>query len=320
MNQKERISKAVSDLPPISEILKTHGFYTKKSLGQNFIFDINFTAKIAKQASDIENSIVIEIGGGAGSLTRAILAENPQKLIVIEKDERCLKILNELKNISEGKLEIINEDALKIDYAELVNNFLRHIEPEQTRSVSEGKISHGISHEHNMSVRNDTKIKIISNLPYNVGTELLLTWYENANIFDEFILMFQKEVAERICAKPSEEAYGRLSIISNILAESEILFLVPPSIFYPQPKVYSAIVKITPREKPLYNTDINKLKKVTAGAFSQRRKTIRNSLKSVLGDDCEKKLISLNINPELRAENLTPEEFSKISIMSNENL
>lgn len=278
MHQKERISKAVSDLPPISEILKTHGFYTKKSLGQNFIFDINFTSKIAKQATNIENSTVIEIGGGAGSLTRAILAENPQKLIVIEKDERCLKILNELKNISENKLEIINEDALKINYSKFGNN-----------------------------------IKIISNLPYNVGTELLLKWYETTNIFDEFILMFQKEVAERICAKPNEEAYGRLSIISNILAESEILFLVPPSIFYPQPKVYSAIVKIKPRPTLLYNTDINKLKKTTAAAFSQRRKTVRNSLKSVLGEDCEKKLLSLNINPELRAENLTPEEFSKIS-------
>lgn len=276
--QKERISKAVSGLLPISEILKTHGFYTKRSLGQNFIFDINFTSKIAKQATNLEGSTVIEIGGGAGSLTRAILAENPKKIIVIEKDERCLKILNELKNISEDKLEIINEDALKIDYKQFGKN-----------------------------------LKVIANLPYNVGTELLLRWYEEGNIFDEFILMFQKEVAERICAKPSEEAYGRLSIISNILAETEILFLVPPSIFYPQPKVYSAIVKVTPRIKPLYDTDINKLKKTTAAAFSMRRKTVRNSLKSVLGDDCEKKLISLNINPESRAENLTPEEFSKIS-------
>ncbi len=308
MNQKERISKAVSDLPPISEILKTHGFYTKKSLGQNFIFDINFTAKIAKQASDIENSVVIEIGGGAGSLTRAILAENPQKLIVIEKDERCLKILNELKKISEGKLEIINEDALKIDYVELVRTYKNICSNNNSQSLMSPRNECGAT-----DMVKQTKIKIISNLPYNVGTELLLTWYENANIFDEFILMFQKEVAERICAKPSEEAYGRLSIISSVLAESEILFLVPPSIFYPQPKVYSAIVKITPREKPLYNTDINKLKKTTAGAFSQRRKTIRNSLKSVLGDDCEKKLVSLNIKPELRAENLTPEEFSKIS-------
>ncbi len=276
--QKERIAKAISDLPPISEILKIHGFYTKKSLGQNFIFDINFTTKIAKQSTNLEGSTVIEIGGGAGSLTRAILSENPEKLIVIEKDERCLKILNELKTLSEGKLEIINEDALKIDYKTFGKN-----------------------------------LKVIANLPYNVGTELLLRWYEEGNIFDEMILMFQKEVAERICAKPSEDAYGRLSIISNILAETEILFLVPPSIFYPQPKVYSAIVKVTPREKPLYDTDINKLKKTTAAAFSMRRKTVRNSLKSVLGDDCEKKLISLNINPESRAENLTPEEFSKIS-------
>ncbi len=277
-----KINEKLNNLPPISQVLKENDFFTKKSLGQNFIFDLNFTSKIAKQAGDISNNLIIEIGGGAGSLTRAILAENPKKLVVIEKDERCIKILSELKELSEGKLEIISEDALKIDYKKIVN-------------------------QHNLPT------KIISNLPYNVGTELLLNWYKNANIFEEFILMFQKEVAERIVAKLGSENYGRLSIISNILAESEILFLVPPSIFYPPPKIYSAIIKINPRKSPLFETDIEKLAKVTASAFNQRRKTIRNSLKKLFSDNTEKILQDLSIDANLRAENLSPEQFANLS-------
>ncbi|MDX1949153.1 MAG: 16S rRNA (adenine(1518)-N(6)/adenine(1519)-N(6))-dimethyltransferase RsmA [Rickettsiales bacterium] len=277
-----QLSEKINNLPSISEILKENDFFTKKSLGQNFIFDLNFTSKIARQAGNLENYLVIEIGGGAGSLTRAILQENPKKLLVIEKDERCIKILSELKEISENKMEIINQDALKVDYKKI---------------VAEYKLP----------------TKIIANLPYNVGTELLLIWYKNAKIFDELILMFQKEVAERITAKTNDEQYGRLSIISNLVAESEILFLVPPSIFYPPPRVYSAIVRVKPRKEILFNCNLEKLSKITASAFNQRRKTIRNSLKNIFAENTEKTLQDLNIDGNLRAENLSPEQFAKLA-------
>ena len=274
-------NQKILDLPPISEVLKTHGFFTKKNLGQNFIFDLNVTNKIARYALPLENSIVVEIGGGAGSLSRAILLNNPKKLLVIEKDERCLPILNELQDASNGRLEIISEDALNFDYLSLGNS--------------------------------SNKLKIIANLPYNIGTELLFKWYENINIFDSLTLMFQKEVAERITANVGENQYSRLSVISSILAKTEKLFDVPPSVFFPQPKVFSSVISIKPYETPLYNADIKKLKTITKQAFLHRRKNIKNCLENLLGKTTSKILEEFGINPNLRPENLTPQQFVELS-------
>lgn len=275
-------NQSILDLPSISDTLKEHGFYTKKSLGQNFIFDLNVTNKIVRCAGDLKGRVVIEVGPGVGSLSRPILLADPEKLIVIEKDDRTLPILGQLKQIAGDKFDVISDDALNINYRELKEQF-------------------------------NKPMKIIANLPYNVGTELLLRWLEDVNMFESLTLMFQREVAERICAKPSDEHYGRLSIISDLLCDCKILFDVAPTVFFPPPKVYSSVVSIIPRAKPKYDVDMNKLKNVTRSAFSQRRKSIRNSLKSVFGDRVEEVLNKYNIDSNLRAENLTVEQFCKLA-------
>ncbi len=272
----------IRDLPSISDTLKEHGFYTKKSLGQNFIFDLNVTSKIVRHAGDLKGRVVVEVGPGVGSLSRPILLAEPDKLIVIEKDVRTLPILQELRNLTDGRMEIMSEDALNIDY----------------RKIKE---------------ENNKPLKIIANLPYNVGTELLLRWLEDIDIFESLTLMFQREVAERICAKPSTEHYGRLSIIANLLCDCQILFDIPPTVFFPPPKVFSSLVSIVPHAKPKHDVDLTKLKNVTRAAFSQRRKSIRNSLKSAFGDNVEAVLEKLNIDSNLRAENLSVEQFCQLA-------
>ena len=279
------LHQQINSLPSISDTLKEHGFYTKKNLGQNFIFDLNVTSKIVRHSGDLKGRLVIEVGPGVGSLTRPILMAGPEKLIAIEKDERTLPILAELKEIVGEKFEVISEDALNIDYRKL-------------------KEQYGLP------------IKIIANLPYNVGTELLLRWLDDIEIFESLTLMFQREVAERICAQPSTEHYGRLSIISNLLCDCKIQFDVPPTVFFPQPKVFSSIVSIVPYSKPKHEVDLDKLKNITRAAFSQRRKSIRNSLKSILGDRVEEVLQKLNIDSNLRAENLTVEQFCQLANLS----
>jgi len=268
----------ILNLPSISDILKEHGFFTKKNLGQNFIFDLNVTNKIVRYAEPIQDNIVVEIGGGAGSLTRSILLSNPKKLYVIEKDERCLPILQQLVEIADGKLEIINEDALNFDFRLLGKN-----------------------------------LKVIANLPYNIGTELLFKWYNNINIFDSLTLMYQKEVAERICANTNDEQYSRISVISYILCKCEKLFDVPPSVFFPQPKVYSSVISLKPHEKPLYDADIPKMKKVVKQAFLMRRKTIKNAVEPIFNDKAEEILKAANIDLKKRPEEISPEEYVRIS-------
>jgi 16S rRNA (adenine1518-N6/adenine1519-N6)-dimethyltransferase len=272
----------ISDLPTISDTLRHNGFYTKKNLGQNFIFDLNVTSKIVRHAGDLKGRLVVEIGPGVGSLSRPILTSNVEKLIVIEKDERTLPILGILKEIAGERFEIISDDALNIDYRKL-------------------KEQYGLP------------MKIIANLPYNVGTELLLRWLDDITIFESLTLMFQREVAERICAKPSTEHYGRLSIISNLLCDCKIQFDVPPTVFFPQPKVFSSIVSIVPYAKPKYDVDITKLKNVTRSAFSQRRKSIRNSLRGSFGEETEKIIEKLGLDSNLRAENLSVEQFCQLA-------
>lgn len=266
-----------------SELIKKYGLDAKKSLGQNFILDKNFTDKIAKSAGDLTNSIVLEVGPGPGSLTRSILDAGAKKLIAIEKDQRCLQALAELKEFYGDRLEIINEDALEIDETKLFSG--------------------------------EEKFKIIANLPYNIGTVLLIKWLKIAPKISSMTLMLQKEVVERIIAKPNGNHYGRLAVMTNFLCESKMVFTVSPAVFTPPPKVTSAIVEITPRPQPLCDVEFTKLEKVVAAAFNQRRKMIKSALKSVF-EKPEEILLQAKINPQLRAENLTIEEFCKICTIS----
>lgn len=277
-------------LPSTSEFIKKYNLDAKKSLGQNFILDKNFTDKIAKSAleknkSDFSDEIILEIGPGPASLTRSILDLKPEKLVVIEKDQRCIKILSQIQQYyGSDKLEIINSDALKIDEAELFADF------------------------------KDKKIKIISNLPYNIGTVLLLKWLKKTNLFSSLTLMLQKEVASRIVAQNGDKNYGRISVIANLLAKSNILFDVNKNIFTPPPKVTSAIIQLFPYEKMLFDCEIEKLEKITSFAFNQRRKMIKSSLKKIeFNKNLEQILSELNIRTDLRAENLSIKEFCQIS-------
>jgi 16S rRNA (adenine1518-N6/adenine1519-N6)-dimethyltransferase len=278
LDQRQKIL----NLPSISDTLRSNGFFTKKSLGQNFIFDLSITNKIVRHAGDLKDRLVIEIGPGVGSLTRPILLSDPKKLIAIERDDRTIPILNELVNLTDGVLEILPEDALNIDYSALVEKY-------------------------------NLPTKIIANLPYNIGTELLLRWLDNIDLFESLTLMFQREVAERIVAKPSTEHYSRLSIISNLLCDCQVEFDLPPTAFFPAPKVFSAVVNLYPLKQQRFKADVNKVKNLTKQAFSQKRKTLRNSLKPIFGERLDEVFASLNIDSNLRAENLTVEQFCKLT-------
>lgn len=257
----------------------------KKQLGQHFIFDQNFTDKIVNCADDLAGSCVLEIGPGAGTLTKSILKKNPKKLIAVEKDRDCLPALLALKQ-NHLNLEIINADALTINEAELF----------------------------------DERFKIIANLPYNVGSELLVKWLKIPNQqIESMILMFQKEVAERIVAKPNSKAYGRISVLVDLLCEAKLLFKVSPKVFTPPPRVESAIVKLVFRKTPLYPIPIETIENVCRIAFNQRRKMIRSSLKPLFSNPAEV-LEKMGINPNLRAENLTTEQFYLIGLEAICNL
>lgn len=266
-----------------SEIIKKYQLNAKKSLGQNFILDKNFTDKIVKCAGNLEEFEVLEIGAGPGSLTRSILDFKAKKLYSIERDYRCVEALQELKNFYGDKLEIIADDALEIDET---------------------------------TIFQDKKFKIIANLPYNIGTVLIFKWLKIADKISSMHLMLQKEVVERITAKVGENHYGRLAVMINFLCETRMVFTVHKTVFTPPPKVTSAIVEIIPRQKPLADVAFSSLEKVVAAAFSQRRKMIRSSLKSVFSD-VETVLKKANINPQLRAENLTIQQFCDIARFYN---
>jgi len=265
-------------LPSTSQIIKKYGLDAKKSLGQNFILDKNFTDKIAKSVADLSEFDVLEVGPGPGSLTRSILDAKAKKLISIEKDHRCLAALDEFKEFYGEQFEVINDDALKINEADLFKD----------------------------------KFKIIANLPYNIGTVLLIKWLKIAPQISSMTLMLQKEVVQRIVAKPNTKHYGRLSVMTNFLCESKMLFSVNRNVFSPPPKVTSAILHLVPYDQPLCDVAFEKLEKVVAAAFNQRRKMVKSSLK-ILFDNPEALLIKLDINPTLRAENLEIEAFCKIA-------
>ena len=269
-------------LPPLRDIIRDHDLRASKVLGQNFILDLNLTRRIARTAAQSGSSPlnrVIEIGPGPGGLTRALLMEGAEHVTVIEADERFRPALEDISQAYPDKLSVVMGDALKIDPNEIIKD----------------------------------GYKVVANLPYNIATLLLIKWLSQSPIrWDSLTLMFQKEVAQRICAQPGEDAYGRLAVMSNWLAETSIEFDVPANVFVPPPKVTSAIVSLIPREQPLAGADLSTLEKVTAAAFGQRRKMLRASLKQIT-PETETILVACNIDPTRRAETLTIEEFCALA-------
>ncbi len=259
-------------LPPLRDVIARHGLMADKSLGQHFLLDLNLTERIARAAGDVSKGTTIEVGPGPGGLTRALLAAGAQ-VTAIEKDKRCREILAEIAAAYPGRLDIIEGDALAIDASSI-----------------------GASPR-----------RIVANLPYNVGTELLLRWFAYVNAFESLTLMFQSEVAQRITAPADTGAYGRLSIISQWLCETELLFHINPRAFTPPPQVQSTVVRLVPRANPL-PARRETLERVTAAAFGQRRKMLRQSLK-VLAMDAEGLCRANGIDPTARGETLSVEQF-----------
>ncbi len=247
----------IDDLPPLREVVARHGLDARKALGQNFLFDLNLTAKIARAAGPLDGATIVEIGPGPGGLTRALLAQGAGRVIAIERDARCLPALSEIAAHYPGRLTVIEGDALETDVAALAR-------------------AHGLG----------GPARICANLPYNIATQLLAGWIEAEpwpSVFDRFVLMFQKEVALRIVATPRERAdYGRLAVLCGWRTRARILFDVPPAAFTPPPKVTSSVVELVPNPAPL-PCDARALSRVTQAAFGQRRKMLRQRLKS-LGD------------------------------------
>ena len=266
---------SLDGLPPLREVIERHGLQAKKSLGQNFLLDLNLTGKIARAAGDLSATTVIEVGPGPGGLTRALLANGAARVVAIERDERCLAALADIAAHYPGRLEIISGDALKIDFA---------------------------------TIANGTTVKIVANLPYNIGTELLVRWLTVPAwppFYASMTLMFQKEVAQRIVARPGGEAYGRLGVLAGWRTEARIAFDVPPQAFTPPPKVTSSVVQLLPRENPL-PADVRTLGRITEAAFGQRRKMLRQSLKGIEGT---RLLEATGIDGTRRAETLDIAEF-----------
>ena len=273
---KEKL--AIDGLPPLRQVIDDHGLRPKKALGQNFLFDLNITGKIARLAGDLTNCDVIEIGPGPGGLTRSLLAAGARKVLAIERDPRCLPALAEIGERWPGRLQVIEADALTVNLSD-------HVE---------------------------SGAKIVANLPYNVGTELLLDWLGGGTwppYWGSLTLMFQREVAERIVAKHGDKAFGRLSVLAGWRCESQILFDLPPQAFTPPPKVTSSVVSIKPRTE-IEEAPLDALQKITGAAFGQRRKMLRRSL-SMFGG--EALLNEVGIDPTLRGEAMTIAQFCALA-------
>jgi 16S rRNA (adenine1518-N6/adenine1519-N6)-dimethyltransferase len=262
----------IHELPPLREVIRRYGLSARKSLGQNFLLDLNLTNRIARAAGPLEGISVVEVGPGPGGLTRALLANGAKRVVAIERDERCIEALGEIASAYPGRLEIIAGDALS-------NDILAFIA--------------------------DKSARVVSNLPYNISTALLVKWLAEEPWppwFDRLVLMFQREVAERLVAVPGSKTYGRLSVLTQWRTEPKILFDVNASAFVPPPKVKSSVVQLTPRTAPL-TCDRRTLERVTEAAFGQRRKMLRQSLRS-LGVDAQEVLGVAGIDPTLRAEDV----------------
>jgi 16S rRNA (adenine1518-N6/adenine1519-N6)-dimethyltransferase len=262
-------------------VIAAHGIGARRALGQHFLLDMNLTRRIARAAGDLGAATVIEVGPGPGGLTRALLLEGAARVIAVERDERCLCALRDLARAFPGRLELVAGDALQVDAAGLAR-------------------------------RSGGPTKIVANLPYNIGTALLLGWLDDVSAFESLTLMFQKEVAARITARPGTKSYGRLSVITQWLCEARALFDVAASAFTPPPKVTSTVVRLTPRPRPLAEADRAALERVTAAAFGQRRKMLRSSLKT-LGPDAAALLDATGLDPKARAEELDIEAFCALA-------
>lgn len=271
----------IDDLPPLRDVIRKHELQAKKSLGQNFLLDLNLTARIARAGGALDGVTVIEVGPGPGGLTRALLAEGAARVIAIERDQRCIAALKEIAAHYPGRLEIVEADALQFDPRPLLN---------------------------------DARTRIVANLPYNIATPLLIGWLTSEPwppFYDSLILMFQREVAERIVATPDDDGYGRLGVLAGWRSAARILFDVNPGAFVPPPKVVSSVVQIVPHRDPL-PCDAKMLGRVTAAAFGQRRKMLRQSLRS-LGLDPLPLLAAAGIEPTRRAEEIPVEGFVKLA-------
>lgn len=272
---------AIDGLPPLREVIAAHGLVAKKQLGQNFILDLNLTARIARAAGDLANSDILEVGPGPGGLTRGLLAEGARHVVAIEKDSRCRPALDQIAAAYLGRLDILEGDALSLDPTPLLR----------------------------------PPVRIVANLPYNVGTELLIRWLTPAiwpPFWDSLTLMFQREVAERIVARPGTKAYGRLALLAQWRTDPRIVLSLPPEAFVPAPKVHSAVVHFTRRPEPLYPADEATLSRISAMAFNQRRKMLRSSLKA-LAPGIEEKLRAAGIDPTARAEDISLEAFCALA-------
>nr|WP_147163719.1 16S rRNA (adenine(1518)-N(6)/adenine(1519)-N(6))-dimethyltransferase RsmA [Pararhodospirillum oryzae] len=268
---------ALAALPPLRDVIAAHGLEARKALGQNFLFDLNLTGRIARAAGDLTTGTVIEVGPGPGGLTRALLAAGARRVIAIERDPRCRDVLAAIAAACPGRLEVIEGDALEVDAARL----------------------------------GDGPRRIVANLPYNVATPLLLGWLRDATAFTCLVLMFQKEVVDRLAARPGTKDYGRLSVITQWRAVVTPQFEVHPRAFVPPPAVTSTVVRLDPRPEPLAPARLETLERVTAAAFGQRRKMLRASLKP-LGDPLAL-CAEAGLDPTARAETIPVEGFAALA-------
>jgi len=277
------VTNAGDGLPPLRDVVRRHGLIARKSLGQNFLFDLNLTDRIARAAEPLADATVFEVGPGPGGLTRALLALGTRRVIAVERDTRAIAALEEIAAHYPGRLQIITADALEFD----------------PRPMLDGKST-----------------RIVANLPYNIATPLLVSWLSVEPWppwYDCAVLMFQREVAERIVAAPGSKTYGRLSVLVQWRCEARILFDVNPSAFVPAPKVTSSVLKLVPRASPAV-CDRRLLENVTQAAFGQRRKMLRQSLRSLqsllsLNVDVANLLASTGLDPTARAEDISVEDY-----------
>ena len=271
----------IDGLPPLRDVIQTYDLVAKKALGQNFLLDMNLTAKIARMAGDLTACDVLEVGPGPGGLTRGLLVEGARRVLAIEKDPRCIAALNDIAAVYPNRLSVMNADALAVDVGAALT----------------------------------PPIRIIANLPYNVGTELLIRWLSPAiwpPFWQSLTLMFQKEVAERIVARPKSDHYGRLALLAQWRCDAKIVMHLPPEAFTPAPKVHSAVVHLTRLDAPRFEADFAILQRITAMAFNQRRKMLRSSLKG-LHPAIETLLTDCHIPPTARAEEISLEQFCALS-------
>ena len=276
----DMVKQAIEALPPLRDVIRGAGLNARRGLGQNFLLDLNLTGRIVKESRPLSDT-VIEIGPGPGGLTRALLLNGASHVIAIEKDPRASAALAPLVEAADGRLEVINGDALKIDIADIAAKM------------------------------ENNKCQIVANLPYNIATPLLLGWLDRLEHIRSMTLMFQKEVGGRITANSGNAAYGRLSVICQWLCETAALFDIPPQAFVPPPKVISSVVRLTPRPTPLARADKPMLEEITRVVFGQRRKMIRASLKQLGGDNALLNMTGLG--GDLRPEQLTIEEFCALA-------